>query len=124
MRITAKVATRLKAWARYASDAWHRLSHRAFTEICLTVDVSRLRQAHSSAERVAAVSWPRMGALAITPLALLGTFYAFHALTRPDAYPPPDPTQRQVVARAEALRMASRAPPPALVEANKSWTGE
>ncbi|TPW03428.1 MAG: hypothetical protein FD125_1592, partial [bacterium] len=93
-------------------------------EIRLTVDLPRWRQARTPAERLAALSWPRVGVLAILPLGLIAGLYAFHILTRPDAYPPPDPTAREIAARAEALRHASQGPPPSLIEANKSWKAE
>lgn len=124
MQMATEAAARAHAWTRDAKVALGHFGHRALAEIRLTVDLPRWRQARTPAERLAALSWPRVGVLAILPLGLIAGLYAFHILTRPDAYPPPDPTAREIAARAEALRHASQGPPPSLIEANKSWKAE
>lgn len=124
MQIATEAAERAQAWVRDASESIARMGQRLVAEIRLTIDLPRWRQARTPAERLAALSWPRVGVLAILPLGLIAGLYAFHILTRPDAYPPPDPTAREIAARAEALRHASQGPPPSLIEANKSWKAE
>ncbi len=124
MQIAAEAAERAQAWVRDASETMARLGQRLVAEIRLTIDLPRWRQARTPAEHLTALSWPRIAAFAILPLGLLVGLYTLHILTRPDAYPPPDPTAREIAARAEALRHATQGPPPSLVEANKSWKAE
>lgn len=124
MQIATEAAARAHAWTRDSKAFLDRLSQRTLAELRLTVDLPRWRQAHTPTERLAALSWPRIGAFAILPIGLIAALYTFHVMTRPDAYPPPDPTAREIAARAEALRHATQGPPPSLVEANKSWKAE
>jgi hypothetical protein len=123
MQIATEAAARAHAWTRDATETLRRLGHWALTEIRLTVDVPRWRRASTPAERLAALSWLRIGAFAILPLGLIAGLYTFHILTRPDAYPPPFPSAREI-AVGETLQSVSHAPPPSLVEANKSWKAE
>lgn len=124
MQIATEAAERAQAWVRDAFESIDRMGQRLVAEIRLTIDLPRWRQARTPAERLAALSWPRVAALAILPLGLIAGLYTLHILTRPDAYPPPDPSAREIAARAEALRHASQGPPPSLVAANKSWKAE
>ena len=124
MQIATEAAERAHAWVRESSESIARMGQRLVAEIRLTIDLPRWRQARTPAEHLAALSWPRVAALAIVPVSLIAGLYIFHLLTRPDAYPPPDPTAREIAARAEALRHASDGPPPSLVEANKSWKAQ
>lgn len=124
MQIATAAAERAQALARDASDSITRMGQRLVAEIRLTVDLTRWRQARTPAERLAALSWPRVGVFAILPLGLVAGLYILYLQTRPDAYPPPEPTAREIAAHAEALRHASDGPPPSLVEANKSWKAE
>lgn len=124
MQIATEAAARARTWSRDAKASFGRLSHWALAELRLTVDLPRWRQAHTPAERLAALSWPRIGALAVLPLGLIAGLYTFHILTRPDAYPPPLPSVREIAHRRETLQSVSNTPPPSLVEANKSWKAE
>jgi hypothetical protein len=124
MQIATEAAARAHAWTRDATETLRRLGHWALTEIRLTVDLPRWRQAHTPAERLAALSWPRIGAFAILPLGLIAGLYTFHILTRSDAYPPPLPSAQEIAHRRETLQSVSNTPPPSLVEANKSWKAE
>lgn len=124
MQIATEAATRAQAWMRDTTATLGQLGQRALAEIRLTVDLPRWRQARTPTERLAALSWPRVGVLSILPLALIVGLYTFHLLTRLDAYPPPDPSAQEIAARAETLRNVPHAPPPSLVEANKSWKAE
>lgn len=124
MQIAIQAATRAGVFVREAADASVRLGERLIGELKLTIDLARWRRADSWSERAASVSWPRAGALAVIALILGGGLFTLHLLTRSDAYPPPDPTARQIAARREALLNVSSTPPPSLVEANKSWKAE
>ena len=124
MQIATQAAARAKAWTGDAKASLGRLGLRALAEIRLTVDLPRWRRAGTPAEKFAALSWPRVGALALLPLGLIAGLYAFHVLTRPDAYPPPEPTAREIAMRHRTLQSVSNTPPPGLVEANKSWKAE
>jgi len=123
MQIATEAAARAHTWARDAKASLGRLGQRTLAELRLTVDLPRWRQAHTPAERLAALSWPRIGAFAILPIGMIAGLYTFHILTRPDAYPPPFPSAREIAA-GETLRTVSHTPPPSLVEANKSWKAE
>lgn len=124
MQIATEAAARAHAWTRDAKETFHRLGHWALAEIRLTVDLPRWRRAGTPAEKLAALSWPRVGALAVLPLGVIAGLYTFHVLTRPDAYPPPLPSDREIALRRETLQSVSNTPPPGLVEANKSWKAE
>lgn len=124
MQIATQASARAQAWTRDAGAALARLGNRLIAEFRLTVDLARWRQARTPAERLAALSWPRVGVFAVFPLGLIAGLYILYVQTRPDAYPPPDPSAREIAARAEALRNATNPPPPSLIEANKSWKAE
>lgn len=94
------------------------------SEIRRTVDLETWRSAPTLRDRLKAVSWPRAGVGAGALAAVVGGLLFAFLHDRPDAYPPPDPTARQIAARREALLNVSRTPPPSLVEANKSWKAE
>lgn len=124
MQIATEAAARAQGWIRAARSFLERLAARVLAEMHMTVDLSRWRQAGTPADRLAAISWPRLGAFAAVPLGLFAGLLALHALTRPDAYPPPLPSERARAHTQTAVRDALRTPPPAsLVEANKTWTG-
>lgn len=123
MQIATEAAERAQAWVRDASEAIVRMGQRLVAELRLTIDLPRWRQARTPAEHLAALSWPRVGAFAILPLGLIAGLYTLHSLTRPDAYPPPFPSAREL-AVGETLRTVPHTPPPSLVEANKSWKAE
>ena len=93
---------------------------RLVTQAKLVVDLDRLQRASSWADRLAAVSWPRAGVFIGAPLTLSLGLYAFALLTSSHAFPPPDPTAREIAARSKALAEAPHKPPASLIEANKS----
>lgn len=94
------------------------------SEIRRTVDLETWRSAPTFWDRLKAVSWPRAGVGVGTLAALVGGLMFVVLYDRPDAYPPPHPTARELAAHAETLRRMSHTPPPSLVEANKSWKAE
>jgi hypothetical protein len=83
------------------------------------IDLPRWRSAASWPERGLAVSWPRVGILAlILALAIALTFSILDAMRLPG--PGPLPTDEEMRIRQEALSRFKATPPPGLVEANKS----
>jgi len=89
-------------------------------EIQSTVDLEAWQSAMTLHERLGAVSWPRAGIAAGAVGVLAAGLMVVVLYDRPDAYPPPDPTAAELSSRRNALMHVS-APPPSLVEANKSW---
>ena len=96
----------------------------AAAQLRKTVDVGAWSSATSWTDRLEAVSWPRVIALAAIAATPLLVAYAIHLATRPIAYAPPHPSESSIELYAKAEREARRSPPPGLVEANQSWTGE
>lgn len=97
---------------------------RLVSEVRRTVDLETWRSAPTLRDRLKAVSWPRAGVGAGALVAVVGGLMFVFLYDRPDAYPPPEPTAREIALRHETLRTVSRTPPPSLVEANKSWKAE
>lgn len=123
MRIAKEAAAHAHTWTRVVKSSLVRLVARVIAELRMTIDIARWREARTPAERLAALSWPRVGAFGAIPLGLIAGLFAVHSLTRPDAYPPPFPSSREIAVD-KTLRTVSHTPPPGLVEANKSWKAE
>lgn len=94
------------------------------SEIRRTVDLETWRSAPTFRDRLKAVSWPRASVGVGTLAAVVGGLMFAFLHDRPDAYPPPQPTERELAAHRETVRIMSHTPPPSLVEANKSWKAE
>lgn len=124
MNFAAQTAARAGSGARAVAEAVRRIVERLVDELRQTLDLPRWRDATNWSERARAVSWPRAGVLAAIAILLIGGPYLAYVLSRPDAYPTPDPTARELAARRAALLNVSHTPPPSLVEANKSWKAE
>jgi hypothetical protein len=88
-----------------------------------TVDLEAWRLAPTLRDRLGAISWLRAGVGAGTLAAVGGLMFVLFA-DRPDVYPPPEPTARQIALHQKSVRLAKATPPPSLVEANKSWKAE
>ena len=114
-------ATRLLDRARTASAAAGRWM---LSQLGQTFDRSAWSSASSWRQRLAAVSWPRAGLLTAAVVSPLLATYVIHLATRPVAYPPPEPSEESIALYAKTAREVRPAPPPGLVEANKTWTGE
>lgn len=97
---------------------------RLMSEVRRTVDFEIWRSAPTLPDRLKAVSWPRASIGAGAVAAVVGGLMFAFLYDRSDAYPPPDPTEREFAARGQALKSASRTPPSSLIEANKSWKAE
>lgn len=97
---------------------------RLFDEVRRTVDLQAWRAAPTFRGRLGAISWPRAGVGAGALAAVAGGLMFAVLSDRPDAYPPPEPTAREIALRREAMRLATATPPPSLVEANKSWKAQ
>lgn len=92
-------------------------------QIASTVDLHHWYSATSWRGRLAAVSWPRVGAIVGIASALVGL--GIYAATPKGlrAYPPPLPSEEVRELRQEQLKRFKNTPPPALVEANRSAPG-
>ncbi len=109
-RVRIQMVERVSTWAS-----------RLVEEAGRTVDLAAWRAAPTFRDRLLAVSWPRAGVGAGALAAAVGGLMVVVLSDRPDAYPPPEPSEREVFLHREAQRRATPTPPPSLVEANKSW---
>lgn len=124
MQMAMDAAARAHAWTRSLRSGLNRLFSKVIGEVSLIVDLPRWRQAGTPAERLAALSWPRVGVFVVLPLSVIAGALSLQILTRADAYPPADPNAREIAARELALRNSTNSAPASLVEANKSWKAE
>ena len=120
MSISTVAASRARDWAKAAAGVVAGAGARIATELRLLINLQEWAAASDWRERLAAVSWPRAAVVAGVVLVLGVTVFAL--LPRPDAYRHPDPTAREIELRQDALEHAPPAPPPGLVDANKSVT--
>lgn len=118
MQYAASAAARAGEWSKVAGAFLRRTAVRIKDELGQTVDIARLRQARTWEDRLAAVSLPRAAVIGIIVIALVAALA--WAVTRPDPYRPAAPTAREIALRQTAVETAPHAPPPGLVEANKS----
>lgn len=124
MLIATQAAARAHAWALDAGSAVQRLAERLVAELRMTVDMPRLRAATTWSDRLEALSWPRVAVLAGILGVVIASAMGVYAMTRPYAYAPQEPTARELALRQHALENVRPAPPPGLVEANKTWKAE
>lgn len=97
---------------------------RVTQEVGRTVDLEAWKAAPTFPDRLRAISWPRAGLGAGALAGAVGGLMFVVLADRPDAYPPPEPTAREIALHQKSLRLATPTPPPSLVEANKSWKAE
>lgn len=124
MLIASEAAARAQAWALDAGSSARRFAARVLAEIRLTVDLPHWRAATNWPDRLRALSWPRVAVLSGVFGLVIASALGIYELTRPYAYPPQEPTARELALRQHALENVRPAPPPGLVEANKSWDPE
>jgi len=124
MLIATQAAARAQAWALDAAGSVRQVAERLQSEARMIVDLPRWRAAHTWSDRLQALSWPRVAVLAGIIGMVIAVPLTIYALTRPYAYPPQEPTARELALRKNALEHVRPAPPPGLVQANKAWTGE
>lgn len=97
---------------------------RLLEEVRSTIDIDAWKAATTARERLIAISWRRAGIGAGALATVVGGLMFAFLLGRPGAYPPPEPTAREIALHQKSVRLATATPPPSLVEANKSWKSE
>lgn len=113
-----EAVARARAWGAAARGRLLDLTTRVGSELRQTVDLGRWRQARNWRERLTAVSWPRAGAAA-APVALVLGGLIFFAVPREGAYPPPEPSAREIALRLATAKTVRGSPPPGLASVNQ-----
>lgn len=121
---TGDLARALSSRAKAVRDAGAGALNWAVSQLGRTLDRRAWAAATSWREYLAAVSWPRVGVVAGVAVVPVVAGWVVFVSTRPVAYPPPMPSEASIELYAKAVKDRRPTPPPGLVEANRTWTGE
>jgi|GEM_PF-2350175 len=113
-----ETSARVRTWISAARTSLLGLMSRLSSEARKAVDGERWRNALTWRDRLAAVSWPRVGAATAPVVAIIGGLIIY-ATTREGAYPPPEPSAREIALRIATAKNASRTPPSGLAAVNQ-----